>query len=63
MVACRSSSKNTGKMNFKTGFEQSFTTGSYGVAIGCAWCSQKACETCSSLVQKKKKKIEKKKNY
>jgi hypothetical protein len=28
--------------------------GSYGVEIGRAWCSWKACEICSSLVQKKK---------
>jgi hypothetical protein len=35
-------------------FEQNFTMGSYGVAIGRAWCSRKACEICSSLVQKKK---------
>jgi hypothetical protein len=28
--------------------------GSYGVGIGRAWCSWKACEICSSLVQKKK---------
>jgi hypothetical protein len=34
--------------------------GSYGVKIGCAWCSRKACETCSSLVQKKKLKKNKK---
>jgi hypothetical protein len=31
-------------------FEQNFTTGSYGVRIGLAWCFQKACEICSSLV-------------
>jgi hypothetical protein len=42
-----------------THFEQNFTTGSYGVGIGHAWCSRKACEICSSLVQKKKLK----KNY
>jgi hypothetical protein len=40
-------------------FQQKFATGSHGVGIGCAWCSQKACEICSSLVQKKKVK----KNY
>jgi hypothetical protein len=28
--------------------------GSYGVGIGRAWCSRKACEICSSLIQKKK---------
>jgi hypothetical protein len=28
--------------------------GSYGVGIGRAWYSRKACEICSSLVQKKK---------
>jgi hypothetical protein len=33
--------------------------GSYGVRIGRAWCSRKACEICSSLIQKKKLK----KNY
>jgi hypothetical protein len=33
--------------------------GSYTVGIGRAWCSWKACEICSSLVQKKKLK----KNY
>jgi hypothetical protein len=32
-------------------FEQNFTMGSYGVGIGCAWCSRKACEIYSSLVQ------------
>jgi hypothetical protein len=43
-----------------THFEQNFTMGSYKVEIGRAWCSQKACEICSSLFQKKKlKKIEK----
>jgi hypothetical protein len=36
-----------------TRFEQNFTMGSYGVGIRRAWCSQKACEICSSLVQKK----------
>jgi hypothetical protein len=34
--------------------QQKFATGSYGVGIGRAWCSRKACEICSSLVQKKK---------
>jgi hypothetical protein len=42
-----------------TCFEQKFATGSYGVGIGRAWYSRKACEICSSLVQKKKLK----KNY
>jgi hypothetical protein len=28
--------------------------GSYGVRIGRAWCSRKACEICSLLIQKKK---------
>jgi hypothetical protein len=37
-----------------TCFQQKFATGSYGVGIGRAWCSRKACEICSSLVQKKK---------
>jgi hypothetical protein len=39
--------------------QQKFVTRSYGVGIGCAWCSRKACEICSLLVQKKKLK----KNY
>ena len=33
--------------------EQNFTTSSYGVGIGRTWCSQKACEIYSSLIQKK----------
>jgi hypothetical protein len=33
--------------------------GSYGVGIGRAWYSLKACEICSSLVQKKKLKKKK----
>jgi hypothetical protein len=45
--------------NFIKKFEQNFTMGSYGVGIGCAWCFRKACEICSSLVQKKKLKINK----
>jgi hypothetical protein len=45
------------KDDLKTHFEQNFTTGSYGVGIGRAWCSRKACEIYSSLVQKKKLKI------
>jgi hypothetical protein len=36
-----------------THFQQNFTTGSYGVGIGRAWYSQKACEICSSSIQKK----------
>jgi hypothetical protein len=47
------------KNELNTCFEQKFATGSYGVGIGRAWCSRKACEICSSLVQKKKLK----KNY
>jgi hypothetical protein len=35
-------------------FSTKFATGSYRVGIGRAWCSRKACEICSSLVQKKK---------
>jgi hypothetical protein len=42
------------KNELNTHFEQNFTTGSYGVGIGRTWCSRKACEICSSLVQKKK---------
>ena len=34
--------------------EQNFTIGSYGIGIGHAWYSWKACEICGSLVQKKK---------
>jgi hypothetical protein len=41
------------KNELKTQFKQNFTMGSYKVGIGCAWCSRKACEICSSLVQKK----------
>jgi hypothetical protein len=37
-----------------THFQQKFASSSYGVGIGRAWCSRKACEICSSLVQKKK---------
>jgi hypothetical protein len=47
------------KNELNTCFQQKIATGSYGVGIGCAWCSRKACEICSSLVQKKKLK----KNY
>jgi hypothetical protein len=42
------------KNELNTCFQQKFATGSYGVGIGCAWCSRKACEICSSLAQKKK---------
>ena len=48
------------KNELKTHFEQNFTPGSYEVGIWRAWCFWKACEICSSLVQKQK--IEKKKN-
>jgi hypothetical protein len=41
------------KNELSTCFQQKFATGSYGVGIGRAWCSRKACEICSSLVQKK----------
>ena len=44
------------KNELNTCFQQKFTMGSYGVRVGCAWCSWKACEICSSLVQKKKMK-------
>jgi hypothetical protein len=47
------------KNDLNTRFQQKFATGSYGVGIGHAWCSRKASEICSSLVQKKKLK----KNY
>jgi hypothetical protein len=42
------------KNELNTCFQQKFATGSYGVGIGRAWCLRKACEICSSLVQKKK---------
>jgi hypothetical protein len=45
------------KNELNINFQQKFATGSYGVRIGRAWCSQKACEICSSLVQKKKLKF------
>jgi hypothetical protein len=38
------------KNELNTCFQQKFATGSYGVGIGRAWCSRKACEICSSLV-------------
>jgi hypothetical protein len=41
------------KNELNTCFQQKFAMGSYGVGIGRAWCSWKACEICSSLVQKK----------
>jgi hypothetical protein len=44
------------KNELNTCFQQKLI---YGVGIGHAWCSRKACEICSSLVQKKKLK----KNY
>jgi hypothetical protein len=47
------------KNELNTCFQKKFATGSYRVGIGRAWCSRKACEICSSLVQKKKFK----KNY
>jgi hypothetical protein len=42
------------KNELNTCFQQNFTTGSYGVGIGRAWYSRKACEICSSFMQKKK---------
>jgi hypothetical protein len=47
------------KNELNTCFQQKFATGSYGFGIGHAWCSWKASEICSLLVQKKKLK----KNY
>jgi hypothetical protein len=44
-------------MNLITHFEQNLTTYSYGVGIGRAWYSRKACEICSLLVQKKELKF------
>jgi hypothetical protein len=38
------------KNELNISFQQKFATGSYGVGIGRAWCSRKACEICSSLV-------------
>jgi hypothetical protein len=42
------------KNELNTCFQQKVATGSYRVGIGCAWHSRKACEICSSLIQKKK---------
>jgi hypothetical protein len=42
------------KNELNTCFQQKFATGSYGVGIGHAWCSRKACEICSSLRLKEK---------
>jgi hypothetical protein len=42
------------KNELNTWFQQKFAMGSYGVGIGHAWCSRKACKICSSLIQKKK---------
>jgi hypothetical protein len=47
------------KNELNTCFQQKFAMSSYGVGIGRAWCSRKACKIFSSLVQKKKLK----KNY
>jgi hypothetical protein len=52
MAACKSSLENTRKNELNTYFQQN--TCSYGVGIGHAWCSQKACEICSLLIRKKK---------
>jgi hypothetical protein len=38
------------KNELNTYFQQKIAMGSYGVRIGRAWCSWKACEKCSSLV-------------
>jgi hypothetical protein len=38
------------KIELNTSFQQEFATGSYGIGIGRAWCSSKACEICSSLI-------------
>jgi hypothetical protein len=46
--------KTKGILGINTRFQQKFATGSYKVGIGRAWYSWKACEICSSLVQKKK---------
>jgi hypothetical protein len=51
----------SGKNELNTNFEENFNTGSYGVGIGRAWCSHKACEICSSLAQKKN--LKKKKTF
>jgi hypothetical protein len=42
------------KNELNTYFQQKFAMASYGVGIGRTWCSRKACEICSSLVQKEK---------
>jgi hypothetical protein len=59
MATCRSSSRKYNKNELNIHFEQNFTMGSYKVSVGRTWCSRKACEICSSLVQKKRLK----KNY
>jgi hypothetical protein len=51
MAACSSSLEKCKKNKLNTCFQQKC---SYRFGIGCAWCSQKACEIFSSLVQKKK---------
>jgi hypothetical protein len=56
MAACGSSSENTGKTSLIPVFNKKFTMGSYRVGIGHAWCSWKASEICSLLIQKKKMK-------
>ena len=38
------------KNELNTCFQQKFATGSYGVRIGRAWCSWKACEIYSSFI-------------
>ena len=50
MATCISFLENTWKMSLITCFEQKFIMGSYGVGIGRAWYSRKACKICSSLV-------------
>jgi hypothetical protein len=52
-----------GILGVNTRFQQKFTTGTYGVGIWCAWCSRKACEICSSLIQKKKSILKKKSSH
>jgi hypothetical protein len=63
MAACRSSLENTLKNELNTCFQQKFAMGSYGVGIGRAWCSWKACEICSSHVLKEKLKEKKKSSH
>ena len=53
VVACKNTSKDTRKINLQLILNKRFVMGSHGVGIWCALCCWKACEICTSLVQKK----------